>query len=396
MSLEQQLLADIGNNIRVPLERALLIASGLETENQIAKYMQKLDQIQEGFEHYKERVGIKKGTHKIKVAEALNKYFWGGRLEIYDKETFCLNKIIDRQLAPINILGPIGNCLGLSALYGVIGPRVGLDFSILVSQDHVKVRLKAGKKIKDIEPTHRWHFKEEYKEGFKEYPLETLIAGIYSSNGIIKKSSGDCKGAIKEFDKAIKINPEVEIFYKNRAIAKMRLDDLKGAQKDLEIAKRKTPKDADVYYLIADCKHRLRQFKEALKYSNKSVRLDSKDKTHFFLRGLIRGSLKDYKGAVEDFEESIKLGNENCDETYINMALAKLHLGDEKGTIKDCNKAIELGFTGGYVYSILGCAERDIDPKSAREHLKKALELNPEDRISRENLEYVEKRKNQK
>ena len=43
-------LFDVG--VEVSLERALLIASGLETERDLAEYLVKLDELQSGFEKY--------------------------------------------------------------------------------------------------------------------------------------------------------------------------------------------------------------------------------------------------------------------------------------------------------------------------------------------------------
>ena len=48
----------------------------------------------------------------------------------------------------------------------------------------------------------------------------------------MKESTGDHKGAIADFDKAIKLNPKDEYAYNNRGIAKESTGDYKGAIAD--------------------------------------------------------------------------------------------------------------------------------------------------------------------
>jgi len=45
----------------------------------------------------------------------------------------------------------------------------------------------------------------------------------YFYSGVEKANSGDYQGAIKEFDKAIKIAPKVAVAYYNRGVAKAKL-----------------------------------------------------------------------------------------------------------------------------------------------------------------------------
>ncbi len=45
----------------------------------------------------------------------------------------------------------------------------------------------------------------------------------YYDSGVEKANSGDYQGAIKEFDKAIKIDPKVAVAYYSRGVAKRNL-----------------------------------------------------------------------------------------------------------------------------------------------------------------------------
>lgn len=54
--------------------------------------------------------------------------------------------------------------------------------------------------------------------------LITLFA--YNNRGIAKKNLKDYKGAIKDYTKAIEIDPDYTTAYNNREIAKNNLNDL--------------------------------------------------------------------------------------------------------------------------------------------------------------------------
>ncbi len=58
----------------------------------------------------------------------------------------------------------------------------------------------------------------------------------YYDSGIEKANSRDYQGAIKEFDKAIKLNPKLADAYYNRGLAKIELDQKDSGCLDLSKA----------------------------------------------------------------------------------------------------------------------------------------------------------------
>ena len=65
VDLEEQLVQDLREGGEASLERALLIASGLQTEEEVTAYTKKLNRIQEGFRDYKkEKAGDRKLSQK--------------------------------------------------------------------------------------------------------------------------------------------------------------------------------------------------------------------------------------------------------------------------------------------------------------------------------------------
>ena len=99
----------------------------------------------------------------------------------------------------------------------------------------------------------------------------TIIVALQEAN------LGNHKGAIKDYDKALELNPDYANAYYNRGVAKGKLGDYKGAIEDFDKAIALNPNYADAYYN----------------------------------RGLARRDLGDHKGAEEDFAKAAELRNAN-------------------------------------------------------------------------------------
>jgi tetratricopeptide (TPR) repeat protein len=130
---------------------------------------------------------------------------------------------------------------------------------------------------------------------------------IYFHRGINRHTSGDIKGAIAEYNQALRLRPDfAEVYYK-RGISRYKLGDLKGAILDYNQAISLNPNYAGVY-------------------------------NH---RGFTRHGLGDFKGAIKDFNQALKL-NPNFPEAYQNRGITRNALGDKQGAIRDLNTAANL------------------------------------------------------
>jgi tetratricopeptide (TPR) repeat protein len=130
---------------------------------------------------------------------------------------------------------------------------------------------------------------------------------IYFHRGINRHTSGDIKGAIEEYNQALKLRPDfAEVYYK-RGISRYKLGDLKGAILDYNQAIRLNPNYAGVY-------------------------------NH---RGFTRHDLGDFPGAIRDFNQALKL-NPNFPEAYQNRGITRNALGDKQGAISDLKVAANL------------------------------------------------------
>lgn len=122
----------------------------------------------------------------------------------------------------------------------------------------------------------------ENRSAIKNYnaalKLNPDLVEIYSRQGIVKTRTGDMKGALRDFDKMLRINPEHIFAYNNRASAKAHLEDVHGALDDIHQAIALDPEYVLAYVnlgginlQIATIKTDAEDFVEAARYFQESI-----------------------------------------------------------------------------------------------------------------------------
>jgi len=133
----------------------------------------------------------------------------------------------------------------------------------------------------------------------------------YLKSGNEKADKFDCKGAIEDYSKAIKINPsEIEAYFK-RGIA------------------------YNLYW--GGCNA---DYNKAIEDYSKIIDLDPSLKNIFILRGNARSAIGLHKEAIEDYSKEIKNNNSLC--AYIFRADEKEKIKDYIGEILDYSEAINI------------------------------------------------------
>jgi tetratricopeptide (TPR) repeat protein len=333
-SLEEKLIQNIKTGKSVSLERGLLIISGLKTKGEIRTYTQKLDQIYNGFiEKLTSKSPLGLSTLReymaASMAKSLFEYLWNTKPRRCDSN-FLLTDVIDAQLDP-DVNRKVGSCVGLTALFTVLGLREGLNLTILVSDSHIVNRLRVDDTIYNVDNTDPLGFDYSLDEkDFLEYPSLMLLANVLNSRGMAQETREDFEQAKADYNKAIEINPEYANAYNNRG-------NIKAKQAD---------------------------YKRSIKDYNRAIELNSQFVEAYCNRGMTKENLGDHSEAMEDFDRAIELNSEYID-GYLRRGILKQNSGDYAGAIRDFDRVIEIE---------PGSEDRIIGYKEHAERLQKGAE----------------------
>lgn len=263
---EATMLHDITAGKPVPLERALLILSGLKTDEALGSYQHKIQDIWGRF--------LSRCDHKIlsndsippaywhrSIAKWLFDYLWNSKPKRFGAG-FLLTEVVDAQLdSDVNRV--VGTCVGLTSLYSVLGLRAGLNLSLLAASDHLLSRLRVGDETIDMDHTDPLGFDCRTSEDFREFPLLTLTANVLNSRGLSREGCGQLAAARADYGKAVLVNPEYANGYNNRGNMKCRDGDIQGAIADYTEAIRLDPHFCEAYCNRGMARHRLGLLDEA-------------------------------------------------------------------------------------------------------------------------------------
>jgi tetratricopeptide (TPR) repeat protein len=203
------------------LEKESLVASGLKDNRQFAEYRAKLDQLTKQF------IGqMKPSQEPVEKARTLFNWLWERKPGRYKPQgSFRLNDVIDAELGKDSWTA--GNCLGLTLLYQCLLKRISIHADALYLENafgmgpHVLTLLQTDASAIDIENILLEGF--DYK-GHLNNPSRTkwrdkeLVADIYHSLGNEYFEKGEFANALKNYEMAIKLNPQYEKAHLNKAI----------------------------------------------------------------------------------------------------------------------------------------------------------------------------------
>ncbi len=245
-----------------------------------------------------------------------------------------------RLRAPLthgNSGGPVLNSKG--EVIGIVvtaGSRAGKqtararpDFAYAISSNVLKALLEGAREAEpfeawrkqprirahaEISQANRKQVQGKYHAAIKHYDaalrLNPDLAEAYHNRGTVRNSLGQHREAIADWDTALKYNPELTEAYCNRGAAKLSLEDAQGCITDCSTAAELNPDEVSAYYNRAQARMELNQYVEG----------------------------------IEDFDKaiSLNLGRADLYGAYYNRALAKYLLGQAKAAQGDEEEAVKL------------------------------------------------------
>ncbi|MFW6296679.1 MAG: tetratricopeptide repeat protein [Halothece sp.] len=225
----------------------------------------------------------------------------------------------------------------------------------------------------------RGEFEEAIKDFTKAININPNDANFYFSRGMAYAEMGELEKAIENCTKAIKINPNDANFYFSRGFAYAESGYFEEAIKDFTKAIEINPTFTKAYFNRGVTYAESGYFEEAIKDFTKAIEVDPRLTDVYWLRGMARVEKGDFQGAIEDFTEVIGINPTDAD-AYNNRGLARVQRKDFEGAIEDYTKAIEINPTDADVYFNRALAHiQRKDFEGAIEDYTKAIKINSAD-----------------
>ncbi len=179
--------------------------------------------------------------------------------------------------------------------------------------------------------------------------LDTSDYWTFFFRGIAKYNLGDLRGAKRDFDRSVRINPVFTSGYHYRGITESRFGNYDAALSDFEEAIGLRPGFIGLYFSRGVTYFLSQQFDKAVKDFDRYIRKEPKDPSAYLNRGASYLFLGDTLKAMADYNKAIKLDRFDP-EGYIRRG--RLYASERKYdlAIEDMDKAIGLDTTNTFAY----------------------------------------------
>ena len=221
----------------------------------------------------------------------------------------------------------------------------------------------------------------------------SISAETYFTWGNTKYDLGDYKGAIADYDTAIRLKPDAAVYY-NRGNAKYNLGQHFDAIADYDTAIRLKPDYATAYFNRGLSKSMLGQHFAAIADYDTAIRLKPDYAEAHINRGIAKVTLGQHLAAIVDYDTAIRLKPDYAT-AYFNRGAAKHSLGQHFDAIADFDIAIRLKPDYATAYNTRGIAKGKLGQHfDAITDFDTAIRLNPDDATAYYNREIAKARLN--
>ena len=179
--------------------------------------------------------------------------------------------------------------------------------------------------------------------------LDTADYWNFFFRGIAKYNLGDLRGAKRDFDRSVRINPIFTSGYHYRGITESRFGDYDSALMNLEKAIDLRPGNIGLYFSRGVTYFLSQQFDKAVADFDMYIRKESKDPSAYLNRGASFLFLGDTLKAFNDYNKAIKLDRFDP-EGYVRRGRLYASQNKYELAIEDMDKAIELDTTNTFAY----------------------------------------------
>jgi tetratricopeptide (TPR) repeat protein len=216
---------------------------------------------------------------------------------------------------------------------------------------------------------------ELYGAGLRVQPH----AQFYQKRGVLRQAVGDAKGALKDLDRAIALDPQAAAVAQPRDAADQDLGSAEAASDDSDPAVTFDPHYAMTYLQRGNARASLGDLQAALNDYDQAIALDPHDARTYLQRGNTWAGLGHPEAALDDYNQALALDPHDAS-TYSNRGLARRDLGNFREAIDDLDQAIALDPQNAAAYGNRGLVRFDLgDVQDAIEDLDQAIALFSDD-----------------
>ena len=179
--------------------------------------------------------------------------------------------------------------------------------------------------------------------------LDTTDHLTFFFRGIAKYNLGDLRGAKRDFDRSVRINPVFTSGYHYRGITESRFGNYNEALADLQQAIDLRPGEIGLYFSRGVTYFLSQQFEKAVHDFDRYIRKEPKDPSAYLNRGASQLFLGDTLKALNDYNKAIKLDRFDP-EGYVRRGRLYATQKNYDLAIADMDKAIQLDTSNTFAY----------------------------------------------
>lgn len=179
--------------------------------------------------------------------------------------------------------------------------------------------------------------------------LDTSDYWTFFFRGIAKYNLGDLRGAKRDFDHSVRLNPVFTSGYHYRGITESRFGNYDAALADLQRAIELRPGNEGLYFSRGVTYFLSQQFGKAVSDFDRYIRKAPKDPSAYLNRGASYLFLGDTLKALNDYNKAIKLDRFDP-EGYVRRGRLYASRKELQLAIADMDKAIELDTANTFAY----------------------------------------------
>ena len=223
----------------------------------------------------------------------------------------------------------------------------------------------------------------KYDRAIKDYNeairIEPDYAEAYYNRGNAYSKNGEAARAIQDYNKALALKPDYVEVYNNRGNIFLDKGELNRAIADFNKVIVLNPEYAKAYMNLGNVYSQKGEYELVITYYNKAIELNPDDAACYYYRGSFYRDKGESDHAIMDYSKAIELKPDFA-EAYKIRGIAYIKNGEHDRAIADFGKTIELNPGDAEAYKNRGNAygyKGEYD--RAITNFNKALELNPDD-----------------